>query len=331
MCNQRVLLSALVLAIGMNAGQLCYCASDLQLEGFHYIKEKNFQKALDCFDAALKEHPASWAIMQSIGNSHMELGHYSTAIVYLQKSIEAGGLHAIQCNNMSAVYQRLGDAKKALSWLQLACSLDASMQLDPLVRANIRRLQNPANNPKGPIKSSDYLSSLISSKPWPQKAMPLSVFIRQNFQLPSFYPSFSLMVRDSLDQWCKATDNRVSYRIVRDLGSADLVFDYTDRPELVRSDHELGAAAVTEFRIRMQDNRADRANTVILIKESPEASMLRDRAFLSRCCLHEVGHALAMDGHSPNPNDVMFPIATSNGIAKLSQRDKNTIWRIYQR
>src|SRR5208283_1155021 len=73
---------------------LCCGAADLQMEGFRYIQTKDFSKALNCFDAALKERPDSWQIQQSIGSCHLELGHYDTAISYFQKSIETGGLHA---------------------------------------------------------------------------------------------------------------------------------------------------------------------------------------------------------------------------------------------
>jgi hypothetical protein len=38
------------------------------MDGFRYVQEKNYSKALECFNAALKEKPNSWAIMESIGN-----------------------------------------------------------------------------------------------------------------------------------------------------------------------------------------------------------------------------------------------------------------------
>jgi hypothetical protein len=101
-------------------------------------------------------------------------------------------------------------------------------------------------------------------------------------------------------------------------------------PPGITSVHELGMEGATEMRIRMDDNKADRANIVILVKDSPGASTLRSPVFLKRVCLHELGHALAMHGHSPNRHDVMFPSAVLDGEAKLSERDKNTIRRIYQ-
>jgi len=63
---------------------------DMQLQGFSYIKANNYSKALDCFNAALKEHPTSWLIMQSVGCCHMELGHYNNAIDQRQYVLPLG-------------------------------------------------------------------------------------------------------------------------------------------------------------------------------------------------------------------------------------------------
>ena len=113
-CILQLTLVLFVTFVGINP--LSCSAANSQLQGFSYLKAKNYAKALESFNAALKEQPKSWVIMQSIGNCHMELGQYDAAIVMFQKSIEVGGLHADQCTNMAAVYQRLGQPQKALNW-----------------------------------------------------------------------------------------------------------------------------------------------------------------------------------------------------------------------
>jgi tetratricopeptide (TPR) repeat protein len=320
---------ALILLLGL-PNLHSYAAQDWQILGFEQVKAKNFSKALKYFNNALDEHPNSWMIMQSIANCQMELGHYDTAINLLQKSIETGGLHPIQCNNMAAIYQKSGAVKKAAAWLELECALDPSRLLDPRTKANLRRLKDPANNPTGSPTAPDYLSDLVSFKRCPQKAMPLKVCVRCNIQIPSFHPIFQAIVRESLDQWCQATDNTISYKFVQNIDSANLILDYTDREELIRSDHELGAMGATEILESMDTKKSDRATSVILVKESPDASTFKDRNIIKRCCLHELGHALGVNGHSSNRNDIMFCSGSMNNGAKLTERDKNTMRKIYQ-
>ena len=323
-------LMALLIGFSVMNNAIAASQADLQVQGFEYVRANNFPKALECFNAALKEHPESWMIMQSVASCQMELGQYDKALDSLQKSIEIGGLHAIQCKNMAAVYQRRGDAKKALNWLKLGCKLEPSMRENMQIMAAISTLQDPENDPSGSPATADYLSSLTRAKGWTKASMPIKVYVRQNQQLPSFYSVFQSYIREAFDQWRSATSNAFSYKFVNSADGADLVCDYTDRKELVSSKHELGIDGISELLIKM-DNSPGKGTICVLVKDGPGAPAFRPRELVSRCCLHEVGHALGMGGHSPNMHDIMFPGALRNEQDKLSVRDKNTMSLIYTR
>jgi hypothetical protein len=310
--------SVLLLVILFFGSSISCDAADLQMDAFRYVQEKNFTKALECFNEALKEKPNSWAIMESAGNCQMELGHYDSAKASFQKSIEIGGLHASQCCNLAAVYQRSGQPKQALNWLRLACSIDPAKAADPFMKASMGKLQDPANNPTGSLTASDYLSSLVSFKGWHKESMPLKVYVRKNNQLPQFYEPFVAIVRDSFDQWFASTPETISYKLVGSADSANIVCDYTDHRELVSSQHELGIDGNTEMLVKT-DNSPGPTNLVVMVKDGATASVLRDRNLVLLCCLHEVGHALGMHGHSPSSLDVMFPALTPGLKAKLSE------------
>ncbi|HEY9786996.1 MAG TPA: tetratricopeptide repeat protein [Candidatus Obscuribacterales bacterium] len=295
------------------------------------MNAKDFARALECYTEALKAHPPnSWQILVNMGRCHSELGQYDAAIKDYQKSIELGGLHATQCVNLSAVYQKIGDNKRGLNWLNLACRIDPEIANDPTVLGNIRRLQNPLSNPSGSQTASDYMSGLQRVLRWPKDAMPINVFVRQNPQVPDIASELTEVLRASLDQWCSASGNALSYKFVDKLDSANLVCDYTDRPEQVRPDHQQGVEGTAETQWRLKDKSMEWVNIVILVSDGP-GRPFRNREALTKLCLHELGHALGMRGHSPNNRDVMFfstAIPTMSGV--LSQRDKNTIKRIYQ-
>jgi tetratricopeptide (TPR) repeat protein len=149
-------------------------ATNWQSVGSNYLSVRDFTKALECFNAALKEHPKSWQILQDIGNCHMQLGHYQDAVSYVQKSIELGGLHPTQCTIMAASLEGMGHPKQALNWLNLACSVDPAQAANPGMQAAIRSLQAPAKNPKGSPNAPDYLSGLVSVSKWRKQDMPRS-------------------------------------------------------------------------------------------------------------------------------------------------------------
>ena len=47
--------------------------------------------------------------------------------------------------------------------------------------------------------------------------------------------------------------------------------------------------------------------------------------------LHEMGHALGLGGHSPDPDDIMYASIRHGGTEGLSERDRNTLTVLYAR
>lgn len=260
----------------------------------------------------------------------MQLGHYHDAVNCVQRSIELGGLHPTQCTIMAASLEGLGQPKQALHWLNLACSIDPAQATNPAMQAAIRSLKDPTKNPIGSPNSPDYMAGLVSVTKWRKADMPIKVHVRSNYQIPAFYDQFKEIVRDSLDQWCKASGGAISYKLIEDREAANLIFDYTDRPELCTSEHEMGLEGAIEMMIRADDNTAAKGNVVVLVRNGPHTPSFRTKVLITKTCLHEVGHALGMHGHSPNNHDVMFLAATPEPTALLTERDKATIRRIYR-
>ncbi len=59
------------------------------------------------------------------------------------------------------------------------------------------------------------------------------------------------------------------------------------------------------------------------------AGMTKEQATekIKQIAMHQMGHAIGIYGHSPNPDDIMY---TNFSVNKLSDRDKNTIKEIYK-
>jgi hypothetical protein len=117
--------------------------------------------------------------------------------------------------------------------------------------------------------------------------MPIKVYARSNYQIPSFYPEFVTIVRDSLDQWCKASGGAVAYKFIDNRDAANLIFDYTDRPELCTSEHEAGLEGALEMLVRADDSTAGKGNVVVLVSNGPQAPFFRNKVSLKSCFLFD--------------------------------------------
>jgi predicted Zn-dependent protease len=304
--------------------------ADPQMQGLIYVRSKNFTKALDCFNAALKEHPNSWQILENIGNCKMELGQTGKAIDYFEKSVRFGGLHHVsQCMSLAMAYQKAGKNSKVWEWLDTACSIDPATAADPDVQTTMRKLTFAINHPSGSLNSADYLAGIFKVDKWTKDSMPLKVFVKPNSKLSSFHKEFTEMICNALDQWCQATGGAVSYKFVDKEDVANVVWSYTDNEEECNAVCEMGFDGATDLKVRAINNKPELATIAILVKDRPGGAF-RARQLIARSCLHEMGHALGMNGHSPNDHDVMFPSANLDGKVALSERDKNTIKKLYR-
>src|SRR5262249_32317709 len=110
---------------------------------------------------------------------------------------------------------------------------------------------------------------------------------------------------------------------------ANLVWIYSDNGDDCDTVFELGLAGATDLKVHAIDSKPELATIVVLVKDKP-IGPLRNRLLVEKICLHEMGHALGMNGHSPNSRDVMYSSANLDDKPVLSERDKNTIRKLYQ-
>ena len=294
-----------------------------------YVKARDFKNALICFQQALKKSPNDSKCIMFVGNCYNELGEYTKAVEYFQLAINKGGINATLAGNISDTYQKLGNNPKALYWLQVRCSLDPMEAKKRKTIALIKKLQNPLSNPKGSLDAPDYLSGLAESHTWQNNLLPIKVCILKNPKRPEIYADFRRIAKAALDEWCTAIGGAMRYEFVDLPSRASLVCTYTDDPSEVRSDHEVGTNGNTTVHIANINNQIDRTNSVILVAKKSGGKRLSP-ATIMKLCMHEIGHAMGLNGHSPNNHDVMFWTSNVPTIRPaLSERDKNTIKRLY--
>lgn len=179
-----------------------------------------------------------------------------------------------------------------------------------------------------PPGSPDNYLALVSTggkQRWTSSAMPLKVFIYPGLKCIGFTPEFENVLVESFQTWEKATKGLIGFIFVHDPHQADIECRWTDNAKELKSPSEGGDVV-------WQTNHNDFSHAAITLLTCDFTTKQNVSVPLMRAtCLHEVGHALGLKGHSDKPGDILYPFINSNLVqAELSQRDVNTLTLLYQ-
>lgn len=176
---------------------------------------------------------------------------------------------------------------------------------------------------------NDYLADISREGVyhWLPQRLPLRVFIASGYGVPGYHSSYPQLVVQAFDEWVAASANKLSWVQVNNPAQADVTVGFTANLKVHGDGAEAGR---TESLTRV--NRATGRGVL----EKAKVSILtrlgnRDLSAIEvrRIALHEVGHAFGLQGHSPNPTDIMYYATTNRQPTYLTARDKNTIQRLY--
>lgn len=172
--------------------------------------------------------------------------------------------------------------------------------------------------------SSNYLNEVQSNWAkctWPEGKIPLKVYVYPTYRSSRF--DYSTIFQEAMDQWVAVLDHRLTYRMVQTPGEANITCQWTQRcrdpnhqgeTNLLYKDHHDGTAPLEVARITIAVNTPTGPVSANVLKST---------------CLHEIGHALGLHGHSTNRNDIMYYAVSKFAPARLTSRDINTINHLY--
>ena len=153
-----------------------------------------------------------------------------------------------------------------------------------------------------------------------EEKMPLKVFIGDGGNVKGFRPGLKELLKESFNQWQEKTDNLVRFKYVDKAGEADIECYWTDDLSKMDISTERGRARYT-------DSEFGRVCAEILILTRINGVDETDIE-IKRTALHEIGHALGLNGHSDSKEDIMF--ITVEIAPRLSNRDIQTLKALYK-
>jgi predicted Zn-dependent protease len=131
-------------------------------------------------------------------------------------------------------------------------------------------------------------------------------------------------VRDGVLDWTDVAGPGVpSFTFVEDPGQADIPIVWAERPDgdwyIAYCDYD-----IDPFTRRFGVTR-------LLVTGRWHGNEEADLHDVYATVLHEMGHALGLTGHSPDPEDIMYPHISDRATSGLSARDRSTLIALYSR
>lgn len=134
---------------------------------------------------------------------------------------------------------------------------------------------------------------------------------------------YSHIIKNAFLQWEKATDGLVSFNFVGNIAAAKITVSMVDTLKIpTNNNFEAGLATV------QAKNNIIYKSHIDILRNNPQTGEKFDNALILTTSMHEVGHALGLQGHSPNNQDLMSAI-NHTGTKRITQRDLNTLKKLY--
>lgn len=285
-------------------------------------------EARDMLVRLLEKDPDNAKAECDLGLVLAEMGQGHDAIKHLKKAIELAPNMPEPRENLGTLYQTQGRLDEAIQAFQALIDRSPSGHIKDKADAAIAMLKKERDRQKlakSPPDAADYLDHSTLNEPmkWKDADIPIRVYIHPTTNVLNYSESFGVILRKSLDEWTEATKGRIKFKLVDRLEDAQIDCRFTADEKQLSSPAE-GAEAI----VIPELNGIYKAHVVFLTLSGGERTVSEHGMHFR--CLHELGHALGLLGHSPNPSDIMFfSVSLDDNDRTISKRDVATMTRLY--
>lgn len=320
---------------GRHTDEQTYKAAQAVSDGLTLLNNNQLIAALQKLQYAVRLDPALPEAHHNLGYVLSKLGKTDEAIAQYNKAIELHDNTESAWLSLGGLYQSTGQIDPAIQTLQGFLKRFPSSTQYHKIYSLVQGLKEEREQQLlqgGTINqaasSSDYFTAATMSgvARWTSKSMPIAVYIADGNRVPFYRPEFAVILQRAFTDWASASQGLISFVFVGNLSQAAINCTWTNDPSALSNAAEAGEATITK-----ENGYIVKADIKILtVPLSPELPLTANR--MNAFCLHEIGHALGIEGHSLNPADIMYSSAVlSDSPRDLSVRDRNTILRLYSR
>jgi hypothetical protein len=186
----------------------------------------------------------------------------------------------------------------------------------------------PGTASGGSSSAPHYLNDVGGARlgKWPANRMPLKVCIVPASNVQGYQPAFDQVLIKCFQDWGNASGGSVSFKGESDPKAAAIVCTWTSDISKFMNTAEAGETIVYGSKNGIQHVTIQ----ILTVPHpmSPGVQLSENR--LRWICLHEIGHALGLGGHTRNPQDIMFFSTPLAEVRKeLTPRDCSTVQALY--
>ncbi|MBY0549595.1 MAG: tetratricopeptide repeat protein [Candidatus Obscuribacterales bacterium] len=303
-------------------------AKDAQL----LVRNNRVAEAITRLEQALALDPTLAEAEINLGNLLVRQGRLPEAIKSLRHAVSGQGGHLeeawINLAGAQASAGQSADAEKTYTvFLQKFPNSKYRTKIIETVGALQREQSNASKareNSQGPETATvtDYYNEAILGHRirWQPDQMPVRVFIADGTGKHGYQPQFRALLKDAFAKWQAASEDRVTFQFVDSAPNALITCTWVDDPKVLKSTIKKGDTKLSSL-----SGALIKANIRLLLGTGGMNDPL-----MQFTALHEIGHAIGLQGHSPNPNDVMFFSANAGHRNHgLTPRDINTVRKVY--
>ena len=312
-----------------------YKALLLSNEAYDAMRQEKYRMAVDILNKALELCPELPSAHTNIGLALSRIGKTEEAIDHLQIAISLDPSRSAPWVNLASSFQTSGRLKDCIVTYKEYLRRFPADSLASKARDLVKHLQEETDEEDAVERSmaianesgtKDYFPFATASATvkWTGDRMPVKVYLASGSRVPGYKPEYKGIMSDSFKSWSNASGNKINFDYVNNADLADIDCLWTNDSSKVSSISEGGQAQV-----QYNPNGIKHVKVVILtLDPTPDSPLSQNQ--VQAVCLHEIGHALGLIGHSPKPNDIMFcSLPTADAKTALSPRDIDTIRRLY--